>query len=107
MSDNVLIPLSGFSLPGDFPWRVGFIALVDEQMRRLRATGHFMPPRFFAYYFRGDQPVAVGGAWTVTLDALAPITLLPDAVEKFTAGQYGIASSSRETTPDYLLVQDT
>ena len=107
MSDNVLIPLSGFSLPGDFPWRVGFIALVDEQLRRLRATGHFMPPRFFGYYFRGDQPVAVGGSWTVTLDAIPPITLLTEVLDKFTNGQYAIVSASREALPEFMLVHDT
>jgi hypothetical protein len=47
MPDNVLIPLPGFQLPGDFPWKVGFVAMVDDQLRRLRATGHFLPPRFF------------------------------------------------------------
>ena len=88
MNDNVLIPLSGFGLPGDFPWRVGFVAHVDEQLRRLRATGHFLPPRFFGYYFCGDQPFAVGGAWTVSLDIGLPMSLLPEAVLKFTNGQY-------------------
>ena len=107
MSDNVLIPLSGFTLPGDFAWRVGFIALIDEQLRRLRATGHFSPPRFFAYYFRGDLPVAVGGAWTVSLDAIPPVTLLPEALEKFTDGQYSVVSSSRATVPEFLLVHDS
>src|SRR5437868_12063441 len=107
MSDNVLIPLSGFTLPGDFPWRIGFITLVDEQLRRLRATGHFQPPRFFGYYFRGDLPVAVAGSWTVSLDAIPPITLLPELLEKFTHGQYPVVSASRETTPNFLLVHDT
>ncbi len=107
MSDNVLVPLSGFTLPRDFAWRVGFIALVDDQLRRLRATGHFVPPRFFGYYFRGDLPVAVGGAWTVSLDALPPATLLPEALEKFVDGEYSIVSASRETVPDYVLVHDT
>jgi len=107
MNDNVLIPLSGFSLPGDFPWRVGFITLVDLQLRRLRATGHFLPPRFFAYYFRGDLPIAVGGSWTVSLDPVPPMTLLPEAIEKFTQGEYSIVSHSREFLPDYMLVQDT
>jgi hypothetical protein len=107
MTDNVLIPLSGFVLPGDFPWRVGFITLVDQQLRRLRATGHFVPPRFFGYYFRGDLPVAIGGSWTVTLDPVAPMTLLPEAVEKFTRGDYPFVSASREKTPDYILVHDT
>src|SRR5476651_1708824 len=107
MSDNVLIPLSGFILPGDFPWRVGFITLVDLQLRRLRATGHFLPPRFFGYYFRGDLPIAVGGSWTVSLDPVPPMTLLPEAIEKFTLGEYDIVSASRELLPAYLLVQDT
>ncbi len=107
MSDNVLIPLSGFVLPGDFPWRVGFIALVDQQLRRLRATGYFSPPRFFGYYFRGDLPVAIGGAWTVSLDPVPPMTLLPDVVEKLTEGEYQIGSHSREFMPEHMLVHDT
>src|SRR5476649_965213 len=107
MSDNVLIPLRGFSLPGDFPWLVGFIALVDEQLRRLRATGHFSPPRFFGYYFRGDLPIAISGSWTVSLDPVPPVTLLPAAVGKFTKGEYDIVSQSRELMPAYVLVQDT
>lgn len=107
MTDHVLIPLSAFTLPGDFPWRVGFITLVELQLRRLRATGHFLPPRFLGYYFRGDLPVAVGGSWTVSLDPVAPMTLLPEAVERFTQGEYSIVSPSREVMPDYLLVQDT
>ena len=107
MSDNVLIPLSGFYLPGDFPWRVGFITLVDQQLRRFRATGHFSPPRFFGYYFRGYLPVAVGGSWTVALDPVPPMTLLPEIIEKFTQGEYRIGSQSRELLPEYMLVQDT
>jgi hypothetical protein len=107
MSDTVPIPLSGFSLPGDFPWRVGFVALVDQQLRRLRGTGHFLPPRFFGYYFRGDLPIAVGGAWTVSLDAVPPITLLPEVVEPLIAGPAGFVSLSRETAPAFMLVHDT
>ena len=107
MNDNVLIPLSGFSLPGDFPWRVGFITLVDMQLRRLRATGHFLPPRFFGYYFRGDLPIAVGGSWTVSLDLVPPMTLLPEAIEKFTEGDYQIVSHSRDLMPNHMLVHDT
>jgi len=107
MSDNVLIPLSGFALPRDFPWRVGFVAIIDEQLRRLRATGYFLPPRFFGYYFRGDQPLAVAGSWTVSLDAVPPVTLLPATVENFTDGQYPIVSGSRATRPEFMLVHDT
>jgi hypothetical protein len=107
MNDNLLIPLSGFILPGDFPWRVGFVTLVDLQLRRLRATGYFVPPRFFGYYFRGDQPVAIAGSWTVSLDPVAPMTLLPEAIDKFTQGEYAVVSASRDCTPDTMLVHDT
>ena len=68
ITQNVLIPLPSFALPSDFPWRIGFVSLVDQQLRRLRATGHFVPPRFFGYFFRGATPVGVGGSWTVSLD---------------------------------------
>jgi hypothetical protein len=72
MAENVLIPLPGFQLPVDLPWRVGFVALVEDQLRRLRATGRFLPPRFFGYYFRANVPVGIGGSWTVSLDATEP-----------------------------------
>jgi hypothetical protein len=106
MTDNVLIPLPGFLLPSDFPWRVRFIAAVDGHLRRLRATGHFLPPRFFGYYFRGDAPVGVSGNWTVTLDAEPPLMQLLTMVDRVTQGQFTIASPSRGTDPDFILVHD-
>jgi hypothetical protein len=106
MADNVLIPLPGFELPGDFPWRVGFVALVDDQLRRLRATGHFLPPRFFGYYFQGHVPIGVGGSWTVSLDPTRPASLLPGLLERVTHGRYSITSSGPKSAPDYLLVHD-
>jgi hypothetical protein len=106
MSENLLIPLPDFVLPGDFPWRVGFIAAVDDQLRRLRATGHFLPPRFFGYFFQGGVPVGVGGNWTVSLDVREPVSLLPGLLEEVTAGHYSIASRRRDGVPDYLLVHD-
>src|SRR3954462_12347535 len=101
MNNNVLIPLPGFELPGDFPWRVGFVALVDDQLRRLRATGHFLPPRFFGYYFQGQVPVAVGGSWTVTLDVNTPASLLPELIDQLTDGRYAIVTKSHASTPGF------
>lgn len=106
MSENVLIPLSGFTLPYDYPWRVGFIALVDDQLRRLRATGHFMPPRFFGYYFQDGVPMAVGASWTVSLEAVAPVTSLPSALYRLTQGRFSIMSPTRDLPPDFMLVHD-
>ena len=106
MPDNVLIPLPNFTLPDDFPWRVGFVSQVNDQLRRLRATGYFMPPRFFGYFFQAGQPVGVGGSWTVSLDLQPPISLLQAALDELTCGQFGIASPRREQPPDYLLVHD-
>lgn len=106
ITENVLIPLPGFQLPGDFPWRVGFVALVDDQLRRLRATGHFLPPRFFGYYFQGHVPVGVGGSWTVSLDATRPATLLPELLSRLTHGLYSITSGGPKQFPEYLLVHD-
>ncbi len=105
MPDNTLIPLPGFALPADFPWRVGFVALVNEQLRRLRATGYFLPPRFFGYYFQANTPIAISGSWTVTLEPLHPMSSVPGLLEQVTHGQYGI-TATRDGTPDYLLVQD-
>lgn len=106
MSDNVLIPLPGFALPADFPWRVGFVRLVDEQLRRLRATGYFSPPRFFGYYFQANTPIGIGGSWTVTLEPLHPMSSVPGLLDQLTHGQYSITATKRDLTPEYLLVHD-
>lgn len=106
MSENVLIPLPGFELPKDFPWRVGLVAMVNCELRRLRATGHFLPPRFFGYYFQADMPIGVGGSWTVPLEGTQPMSLIPGMLEQVTHGQYSITSTGPGTTPDYLLVHD-
>jgi hypothetical protein len=104
--DNVLIPLPGFELPTDFPWRVGFVSLVDQQLRKLRATGHFLPPRFFGYYFQREVPVGVGGSWTVSLDPTRPAVLIPPMLDQLTHGEYSISSESRDRLPEFLLVHD-
>lgn len=106
MPHNLLIPLNGFRLPVDFPWRVGFVALVDDQLRRLRTTGHFLPPRFFGYFFQAHVPIGVGGSWTVSLDATRPASLLPGLLERLTHGQFSITSTGPDSKPDYLLVHD-
>ncbi len=106
MDDNLLIPLPGFELPADFPWRIGFVSLVNEQLRRLRATGYFIPPRFFGYYFQGSMPVGVSGSWTVSLDASQPVSLLPGMLEQLTHGQFSITSTGRSSAPDFMLVHD-
>ena len=106
MSDHALIPLPGFTLPADFPGRIGFIALVDDQLRRLRATGHFLPPRFFGYYFQNGVPMAVGGSWTVSLDSVPPVTMLPNALHRLTQGLFKITSPTRHLPPDFMLVHD-
>src|SRR5215208_6788934 len=106
MTENVLIPLPGFQLPGDFPWRVGFVALVDDQLRKLRATGHFLPPRFFGYYFQCTVPIGIGGSWTVSLDPTRPASLIPSLLERETLGQYTITTDDLKTPPDFLLVHD-
>ncbi len=106
MTDNVLIPLPGFTLPADYPWRVRFVAAVDDQLRRLRASGHFLPPRFFGYFFQGVSPVGVTGNWTVTLDARRPILELPENVDRLTHGQFPIVSESDDKLPEFLLIHD-
>jgi hypothetical protein len=106
MIDTTLFPLPGFGLPTDFPWQVGFVAAVDAHLRRLRATGHFVPARFFGYYFRGVLPIAVSGGWTVTLELMPPISHLAERLEYLTDGKFEIASPSRERVPDYMLIHD-
>lgn len=106
MPQNLLIALPEFTLPSDFPWRVRFIAAVDDQLRCLRASGRFLPPRFFGYYFQCGHPVGVTGRWTVTLDAVPALTTLPGAIQRATEGHCSIASDSGEIEPDFLLVHD-
>lgn len=106
MDENVLIPLPGFALPPDFPYRIGFVELVNEQLKRLRATGHFLPPRFFGYYFRAEVPVGIGGSWTVSLDPSQPTSLLARMLDRLTLGEYSIVTPARELDPDFLLVHD-
>ena len=105
-SENILIPLPAVALSADFPWRIRFIAAVDEQLRRLRATGHFVPARFFGDYFQGDQPIGVSGSWTVTLEQADPVAQLPEEVERATQGRYSIVSRSRAETPEFILIHD-
>jgi hypothetical protein len=106
MTDNVLIPLPGFTLPGDYPWKIRFVAAVEEQLRRLRSTGRFQPPRFFGYFFQGGLPVAVSGNWTVTLDAEPPIIDLSDRIDNLTQGRFPIASVGDDKVPEFLLIHD-
>src|SRR5262245_2698957 len=106
MPENILIPLPGFQLPGDFPWRIGFVALVDDQLKRLRATGHFCPPRFFGYYFQAHVPIGLAGSRTVSLDSTRPTSLLPGMLEQITHGQYSITCTGPDRTPEYMLIHD-
>jgi hypothetical protein len=106
-TDKLLLPLPGFFLPRDFAWHVRFIAAVDEQLRRLRSTGHFQPPRFFGYFFQGDHPVGVTGSWVVTLDCLPLLLSLPPAIASLTGERNSICSESVAELPDYILVHDT
>lgn len=106
MSENLLIPLPGFTLPADFPWRVRFIVAVDQRLRRLRATGHFVPSRFFGYYLQGDSPMGVSGSWTVALKAEAPWRELNAELDRLTDGRFSIASNGQDREPDFMLVHD-
>ncbi len=107
VTDNVLIPLPDLTLPKEFAWQVRFVANVDEQLRRLRSSGHFQPPRFFGYFFQGRRPVGVAGNWVVTLDPSPQLNALPSIVERLTHGLYTITSESLESVPDFILVHDS
>ncbi|MEO6244123.1 MAG: hypothetical protein ABIQ12_01700 [Opitutaceae bacterium] len=106
MIENVLIPLPGFTLPCDFPTRIGFVGLVEQQLAKLRATGRFVPARFFGYYFQGRVPMGVSGSWTVSLENVRPVSLLPEMLERVTGGKYRIVSRRASSPPDFLLVHD-
>ena len=106
MPENLLIPLPGFTLPLDFPWRVGFVASVDEQLKRLRATGHYEPARFFGYYFQGPATIGVSGSWTVALDPKPIWRKVWSGLQKLTCGQFSPESDAPGTDPDFMLVHD-
>ena len=106
MTDNILVPLPGFTLPCDFAWKVRFIDAVEDHLQKLHAAGHFVPPRFFGYYFNGGQPVAVSGGWTVALDRVPALERLPAAVARLTDGRFAICAEENESQPDFLLIHD-
>lgn len=106
MNENILVPLPGFHLPLDFPWRVRFVAAVEGELRRLRASGSFNPPRFFGYFFKRGRPVGVSGPWTVALESNASAMRLLESVEEITQGEFSISSDTGEEEPDFLLIHD-
>ncbi len=105
MTTNVLVPLPGFVLPPDLPWRVRFIDQVEDHLRNLQARGSFRLPRFFGYYFREGEPVAVSGDWTVALDGDTVLASVPGELDRLTCGQFAITANAGED-PEYLLVHD-
>jgi len=105
MTDNVLVPLPDFTLPREFPWKVRFISAVHEHLWRVRLEDTFAPPRFFGYYFRGEEPMGVTGSWTVALNAEAPLMELAETVEALTYGNCSIRGT-RESDPDFVLIHD-
>ncbi len=92
-------------MPPDLPWRVRFIEQVEEHLRTMQAQGHFLPPRFFGYYFREGEPVAVSGNWTVALAADPLLSPVPGELDRLTCGQFPITARGGED-PEYLLVHD-
>lgn len=104
-TDNVLVPLPGLTLPRDLPWRVKFIDLVEDHLRRMSASPSFRAPRFFGYYFRGDDAVAVTGSWTVLLDAHPLLTDLCESLDEATDGRFEITGTP-DSEPDFVLVHD-
>jgi len=107
VTDNILIPLPELSLPRDFAWRVRFVSAIDDQLRRLRSSGQFQPPRFFGYFFQGKRPVGVCGNWVVTLDSTTEMNALAHSVVRLTHGQFSISSETYEKIPDFMLVNDS
>ena len=105
-SDNVLVPLPGIALPPDLPWRSQFVSLVEDHLQRTSIrTESYEPPRFFGFYFRNTEPVAVAGPWTVLLDAEPPLATLPETIEVMTAGRFAIGAPAAEQ-PDFILIHD-
>lgn len=104
-TDNVLVSLSGLTLPSDLPWRVNFVQMVDGYLERLHADQSFRPPRFFGYYFKGEDAIAITGCWTVMLDGCEELTTLRESVEAMSMGQFSIAGPE-DGEPDFILIHD-
>ncbi|MFH1497087.1 MAG: hypothetical protein ABII82_04605 [Verrucomicrobiota bacterium] len=104
-TDNVLVSLSGLTLPSDLPWRVNFVQMVDGYLEKLHAEHSFRPPRFFGYYFKGGDAIAMTGCWTVMLDACEELDALRESVEEMSLGQFSIAGPE-DNEPDFMLIHD-
>lgn len=104
-ADNLLVPLPGLMLPPDLPWRTEFVALVQEHLLRMGSGQVSEPPRFFGYYFKDGDPVAVAGPWTVLLDPLAPLINVPDSLDLLTQGQFDVMTKGSDE-PDFVLIHD-
>lgn len=105
MDENLLIPLPGFSLPFDLPWRTNFISLVDDQLRGWGVVGRFLPPRFFGYYIQNNVPTCVAGRWIVSLDLKKVEHLSLNELQKVTRGFYSIITNT-DQDPDFMLIHD-
>lgn len=104
-TDNVLVPLPGFTLPCDLPWRAQFVALVEDHLQRLSGGSDFHPPRFFGYYFRDGEPVAVTGSWTVLLERQPLLAYVPETLKTLTGGRFSITAGPDEE-PEFMLIHD-
>lgn len=104
-TDNLLVPLPGLMLPPDLPWRTEFVALVQEHLLRMGSGQVFDPPRFFAYYFKDGDPVAVAGPWTVLLDPVPPLINVPDSLDLVTQGKFDVMTEGSDE-PDFVLIHD-
>ena len=104
---NIIIHLTGFKLPRDYAWRVGF---VDTMKRNIRHCGYddrgYRAPRFVGYYFRLRQLVGVCADGDVHLSLDTPARYLNDQVNAATGSKYPIAPVSGEIEPGYILVHD-
>ena len=69
MPENVLIPLPGFQLPGDFPWRVGFVGLVVPHAIRLVLGS--------SYRLILPMSLGFGAAFLILADLIARSVLAP------------------------------
>jgi hypothetical protein len=106
MLEHRLAIINNLKLDPDFPESVGFIALLQEHLLKMRITGgRFMPPRFFGYYFRGEVPIGVAGPWTILLTPGELITTVLGIVKDGVEG-YQIQSANSETDPPHVLVHD-
>jgi len=104
-TENILVPLPGFTLPRDLPWRTRFVDIVEAHSEGETGRAPYEPPRFFGYYLCGDDFVAVAGPWAIGVVETTALERLPDMIDVLTGSRFPMTCDP-EDDPEFMLVYD-